>query len=49
MIDSVINKNIDYIKSETLSESLSGENGHNFEFLKSDINGENFEVFLEKI
>lgn len=48
-IDSVISKNIEYIKSETLSERISGENGHDFEFLKSDINGENFEVYLEKI
>ncbi|MEZ4821767.1 MAG: DUF5915 domain-containing protein [Ignavibacteria bacterium] len=48
-IYSVINKNIDYIKSETLSESLSGENGHDFEFFKSDINGENLEIYLEKI
>lgn len=48
-IKSIINKNIEYIKAETLSENIVSSNGYNFDFLKSEINGEPCEVYLQKI
>ncbi len=47
-INSVLNKNIEFIKSETLSENLIKANGHDFEFYQTDINGESCELYLQK-
>ena len=48
-ISSVINKNLDYIKSETMSEKILSSNGQDLNFIESDINGEKCELHLEKI
>lgn len=48
-ISSAISKNSDYIKSETLSDKIENSNGHEFEFMKTDINGEEIELYLQKI
>lgn len=48
-INSVLNKNIDYIKSETLSENILNSNGHDFDFFNTDINGEPCKIYLQKI
>lgn len=48
-INSVISKNLEYIKSETFSDKISNANGHNFKFSKSEISGEPFELYLQKI
>jgi len=48
-ISSVLNRNIEFIKSETLSENLSIANGQNFEYYNTDINGEQCDIYLQKI
>jgi len=48
-ISSVLNKNIDYIKSETLSENIVGANGQDFKYYNTDINGEQCDIYLQKI
>ncbi len=48
-ISSAINKNLDYIKSETMSENIINSNGHEYDFSKSEINGEQCDLYLEKI
>ncbi|MDZ4711722.1 MAG: isoleucine--tRNA ligase [bacterium] len=48
-ISEVINRNIDFIKSETLSDSITGANGLDLDFLTSEINGEQCDLYLQKI
>ena len=48
-IESVINKNLEYIKSETMSVNISSSNGNDYDYSKSEINGELCELYLEKI
>ena len=48
-ISSAIKKNLEYIKSETMSENISSSKGHDYDFFKSEINGELCELYLEKI
>jgi len=48
-ISSVISKNLEFIKAETSSENIDMPNGYEFDFFKSDINGEPFELYLQKI
>jgi len=48
-ISSVLNKNIDYIKSETLSENIVSANGQDFVYYNTDINGEQCDIYLQKI
>ncbi|MEP7145966.1 MAG: DUF5915 domain-containing protein [bacterium] len=48
-INSILNKNLEYLKSETFSENIEGANGHDYDFMKTDINGEPFELYLKKI
>lgn len=48
-ISTAINNNLDYIKAETMSEKIVSSNGHDFDFSKSEINGEQCELYLEKI
>lgn len=47
-INAVLNKNLDYIKSETLSENIVQANGYDFEFYQTDINGKSCELYLQK-
>jgi len=48
-ISYAIKKNLEYIKSETMSENISSSKGHDYDFFKSEINGELCELYLEKI
>jgi len=48
-ISSAIKRNLEYIKSETMSENISSSKGHDYDFFKSEINGELCELYLEKI
>ncbi|MEO8210506.1 MAG: isoleucine--tRNA ligase [bacterium] len=48
-ISSVVDKNLEYIKTETFSESIIKANGVDYTFLNSDINGEQIELYLQKI
>ena len=48
-ISSAIKKNLEYIKSETMSENILSSKGHDYDFFKSEINGELCELYLEKI
>ncbi len=46
-ISNAVNKNLEYIKSETLSESVSLANGFDFNFFNTEINGEEIELYLQ--
>jgi isoleucyl-tRNA synthetase len=46
-IKTIIFNNEDYIMSETLSEKIINANGHEHDFLNTDINGEQCEIFLQ--
>ncbi len=48
-IRSAINKNLEYIKSETMSEIITSSKSHDYDFSKSEINGELCELYLEKL
>jgi len=48
-IRSAINKNLEYIKSETMSENITSSKSHDYDFSKSEINGELCELYLEKL
>ncbi|MEO6695379.1 MAG: DUF5915 domain-containing protein, partial [Ignavibacteria bacterium] len=48
-ISNVLKKNMEYIKSETLSEKIVSANGQDFQYFNTDINGEQCDIFLQKI
>nr|HMS65527.1 class I tRNA ligase family protein [Ignavibacteria bacterium] len=48
-IQEAIVKNEEFIKNETLSEKIKNANGQDFSFFNTDINGENCEIYLQKI
>jgi isoleucyl-tRNA synthetase len=48
-ISKAINNHINYIKSEILCENIATGNGADKEFFKTDINGQDFEFYIEKV
>lgn len=48
-ISKAINNHINYIKSEILCEDVAMANGEDREYFKTDINGQDFEFYIEKV
>lgn len=48
-IRDVLKKNEDYIMNETLSEKILNANGHEYDFMNTDINGEPCDIYLQLI
>ncbi|MCB0723233.1 MAG: isoleucine--tRNA ligase [Ignavibacteriae bacterium] len=48
-ISKAINNHINYIKSEILCDDVTTGNGEDKEYFKSDINGQDFEFYIEKV
>jgi isoleucyl-tRNA synthetase len=48
LIRKAIDKNLEYILSETMSSSISHANGSDYDYLDSEINGQAFKIFINK-
>ena len=48
LIRKAIDKNVEYILSETMSSSISHTNGNDYDYLDSEINGQAFKIFINK-
>lgn len=48
-INDVINKNLDYLRNELYCDNIFKGNGEDIQYQRTDINGEDFEFYIEKI